>query len=348
MGSSVRIALAIGIAGVAIGIVMVGRHREAIEGGMECPLRITGLAIGEVWINDRYVHAIEVYNDGQTEIDIEDIVTSCTCVSLTPRKFRIAPGGSQTISLELNLLAGPRDVPTAATRTISVGLLPVLTEGYRQPLPYRLHGTVKSPFALSRPEAKPASPVIRGSGAYHRTFTIYAWEELVSPNVTSDCAIAVAEMTPLAPSGELWPYEVTLNVDPEVENGVYEVPVRLTASKEEGRVIATDVVYVSVEVADDVRCAPSVIVAGAMQLNSSFEVDVLLYSQNDAEFRIVNVDAAGEIEVRSLSIPNTYRIAGLASNVGVNDYTVRFHVRESTARTYPVTLSVSSIGLSAE
>lgn len=62
------------------------------------------LDFGEPWASEEFEWTLPVTNPTATLIRIREVVKSCSCVGVTPQRFEIPPGQTQSLQLKLNLV----------------------------------------------------------------------------------------------------------------------------------------------------------------------------------------------------------------------------------------------------
>ena len=69
------------------------------------PLHIDAadLDFGTQWDTDRFAWTVRVRNSSTERVTIRRLSSSCSCTSLEPSQFELAPGGEQTIRLQIDL-----------------------------------------------------------------------------------------------------------------------------------------------------------------------------------------------------------------------------------------------------
>lgn len=155
-------ALLIGVvAALAAGAYHLGRTRTerlsrdtppALE--YECigPLAVasSSLHLGEVWEEPEFVHRLTVQNRGSGEVKVTDVLTSCGCVSVSPRTFTVPPGGSTQLAVTLDLTTRTQAELGADVRPMAIDVYPVIPAAQvpgKHPS-WRITGRVRSRLTL--------------------------------------------------------------------------------------------------------------------------------------------------------------------------------------------------------
>ena len=77
------------------------------------------LNFGSQWQSRRFPWSFEIANASEETLRIDRVVASCACTKVSPGQFELEPGGTQLVSLTINL--ADRSAPDELEYESSVG-----------------------------------------------------------------------------------------------------------------------------------------------------------------------------------------------------------------------------------
>jgi hypothetical protein len=110
------------------------------------PLQVGGskLNLGTMWAQNEYRWQLPVTNTSDARIEVIDVMTSCTCLSLAPQSFSLAPRETRQLDLVLDLLSRRDSSAYSSFWPYEVELIPVIKDQRLPPSSWSLRGTVRA------------------------------------------------------------------------------------------------------------------------------------------------------------------------------------------------------------
>lgn len=71
----------------------------------------SSLDIGAIWDGSPFIHRLLVENKSSTEIQVAEVLTSCSCVAASPSSFRVPANGTFELELKLDPRRGRSSTP---------------------------------------------------------------------------------------------------------------------------------------------------------------------------------------------------------------------------------------------
>jgi hypothetical protein len=173
----------------------------------------SSLDLGEVWEEPEHVHTLILRNRGPREVNVTDVVTSCSCVSVRPRSFTVPPGGSVQLAVTLDLTKRDPGDLGQAVRPFAAEVYPT-TPGTRaagERASWTIAGRVKSRITLDALALHFGERPIYGEPAEPRTLTAAVHVPAREVRVTTADAGLTANVQLLDSAGQR--YTVALTPD---------------------------------------------------------------------------------------------------------------------------------------
>jgi hypothetical protein len=142
---------------LTIATLALPRTQRSVPDPNSAPLAIKPehLSWGSVWLQRDFKFKVPIENVSKQSVQISEVRASCACTKVAPSSFSLSPGGSQDITLQIDLQ--PRTAAQAenSIRDLAIELTFFIELPSKLSQSCRIRGLVKSPLAF-----RPARPVV--------------------------------------------------------------------------------------------------------------------------------------------------------------------------------------------
>jgi hypothetical protein len=126
------------------------------------------LDFGEAWEDSKFSWKIPIRNAGRSKVEVLNFATSCSCASINPREFTLAPQETREVHIDINLALGPPAADKKHVQPFEAMIVPILKGNIARPSGWTVKGRVKKVFTVS----PPALAISYTPGNDHTTATI--------------------------------------------------------------------------------------------------------------------------------------------------------------------------------
>jgi len=253
------------------------------------------LDFGHVWLCDRLHHRLRIHNRSRHEIEISAFDISCACTNIVPGALFIAPGGTESVELTVDLSRISKEEPSASVWPISVTVQPIAGN---DPMPaWRLRGIIRSPLVdLPRPGAEVVT-LQRLDAPRAMAFDVRLKEGFQLKRATADNSGVSCNLLPQRPGVEVL-------VDPKAApTGLSHVRCWLHIVDPRANALppipfATNVIVKASVVADP----QAVLLADDRSART-----VILRSRNTRRFRIIDIEGCEGVTAEASDASTEYR-----------------------------------------
>lgn len=297
------------------------------------------LNFGRTWESPRFAHSFPVTNRGTERLTVEGISSSCSCLSVSPPRFTLAPNESVTVTAEVDLTAKPREGEDAAfiltpTAKFESGAEHpktqwVLTGKSRKLLTLDRRPTLGRVSVLDQP-LKPvkvivttAIPLEGGIGA-----------KSDHPNVVAKC---------VPHSTDANKFTLELSAATKLPLGPVKGTVTLTPADRTEKNLPVAVVPLDAVIVPDVECLPPAVLGGGHPVGATFTQSVTLASLGKRPFKVLSATAEGAgLSVKQVG--DEFLISQKCEQPGQQTGKVVFQVEAADGR-YAITADVTYVGV---
>jgi hypothetical protein len=244
-------------------------------------------SFGEVWLSKDFAWTFPVVNRGDQPVAVRDAIGSCTCLSVSPRRFTLQPGQTQVITAHIDLTMKHRqDGPSGFVITYEVA-----DDAGQSKLggKWVVTGNVRTLVMLDKPLdfgrrsvlAQPLKPVSVVARFGTKVDSVTA--QSASPELR-------AEITPRGPDGR---YLLTLTPTGRFPVGPLNTAVVLKIKPASGDE-RSERLSVAGQIIPDVEASPPSYPGGGQLIGTALEFDVSVSSGSGQPFAVVGVKTVGD------------------------------------------------------
>lgn len=193
------------------------------------PLRIdpSALRFGRQWAQSRFVWSVPIYNSSAVPVEVKDVLTTCSCVELTPKSFMVPANGFTQVSFTLDLIANA-GWETEATPFQNEFTLVLNTDSGEVSQRYQLQGEVRFPVRVTAAQRR-LPPVLPQSALW--SIPVTSELSLKAIRVKSLKAGATAFVRAESAESRRWYLDLAINAN---DRGPFEIPVELQPEAADG------------------------------------------------------------------------------------------------------------------
>jgi hypothetical protein len=280
----------VGVAGLLVGWLV---PQVRLAGTPRLTVDPADLDFGDKWEGERFSWKLSIRNEGSTPVQVEDFITPCSCVELKPRFFQLAPGGHQevTLTLDLNRLGQPRNLPSSPSWPCEITLIPCLTQTAGGAPQWTLRGTIHPLLTIGTPLPLPAA-IPRGKTATV-SFSVHAAIPLDALTCQPSAQLAKVHV-----QGQGRDFRITLLTRPDLPAGPLTLQVVLQPQRK-GMSLPSKVVFWETQVEEVVQVFPNPLSLGTVPVGKVCSCRLWVGPRGDRPFRLLAVQtAAPGLQVR--------------------------------------------------
>jgi hypothetical protein len=276
---------------------------------------------------------------------------SCHCAVLAPESVVIGPRQTVELSVKLDLT---ENVPAQAAlpqRDLGVWISPLIRGTTVPQAGWRVHGRVRSAFALEPRFVHFGESAIKGYAFPSRTVIATGHVPLRDLVASCNALDASARVSTLSSGSNQHLIEITpVNSLPL---GPFRFEVTLRATTSEGVVLPPVSFPVDGRVVPEITVVPERVLLGAAALGQTLEQTVFLRSLNGKSFTVEGLDYTPDVvsvEPLRKRFPTgkAFRVKRRITKIGPDSSTVRFEVRLPDAEALSLCANVHCWGLNSE
>lgn len=252
------------------------------------------LHFGPVWESSSFQWVLPIENQGEKDVEIEELIASCGCTNVEPRSFVVPTHQSRDARLTIDLTQNRQSTaePTDG-RPFEVKIRPKLREEMASGRGDRwvLRGTVR-PLLRLQPATVAVGDVSElNQTVVARTVRVSSVMPLKSLKITHNSPLLLSEVKRIPGDGER--YELTVAVPPNPQFGQIEQDVILAAELDAGETV-TRAVRVRGRVVKDCQSSPPEITLGAQLVGEMSEESLSLYSLTRRPLDVLETKVQGD------------------------------------------------------
>jgi hypothetical protein len=335
----VRWLLAIAILGVSFvaaywgGITAREWHKpppvEVVEG---LAIPAADLDMGEVWEEKGIAWRLPIRNQTDATVEIHDLLASCGCTSIEPRKLSIPAGETATINLQLDLTHRTYSDAGLAERPFAVMLRPVVGASQPRGPAWKLHGTIKSRVTVDPLAVDFGERPIHGQTPVTQKIAVAVHvpcrglDVVVVPNV----ATAAVHRR----SDDEAKFDIVLAANPDLPPGRFQADVRLITVSPDGEKALGVTVPLSGIMQPEVRLLPARLLLEAKPIGEVAEAVVTLQASPDVKVAVDHIEVDSPdlrvepVTVEGIPAGRAFRVRQTVKKDGEQVSEVRFVIRE--------------------
>jgi hypothetical protein len=306
------------------------------------------LDFGEVWEDSHFRWTLPIENHNAHDVEIQDLVASCTCMALEPRALTIPAGETREVHLTLDLTARRSQLPESEWRDFEVTIAPRLVGDPEKTIKtaWNLRGKVHTPIYFEQPfldlgRQSEASQPLPPQTAIVRTFV--PLQDLIAERKSAG-HVAVNRL-----SDDPGCFKLTFSPS-NLPIGQVKFQVSVVPRLSEGRLLPAKSLPVIGWIVNDFQASPPDVLFGARRLGESAKDTISLYSLTNQHFDVaaIHVDGDGLIVAKgpegSAEGP-FFAISQRISKRGQQSSRIVFALRSSEKKHVDVVVGVSYHGI---
>jgi hypothetical protein len=311
------------------------------------------LDLGEIPEQVDYPYHLNIHNRTAKPAEILDLPVSCGCVEgVEPRTLTIAPGGTATVRLKLNLAKRNYGEQALTKRPFEVTIRPVLKASSGQPGSWRLHGIIESRVTLDTLFLDFGDAPVRGQPPISRKVvaTVHVPDASLEASVASESMATVAVKRV---NGSTMQFELTVAPAPTLPLGPFSCEINVSLITKDGARLSGVVLPVAGKVQPEVRAIPAQLAFGPRRVGQTAESTVTLQVPEGETWAVdhIEIDSPGvRVDVVAGQGTLTGRVFRVRQHVAIAGHqisTVRFFVRKAHDDPVALAMDVSYDGDSA-
>jgi hypothetical protein len=280
----------------------VGTYRSSRLNNSTLVIDDQSLDLGDVWEDDKYQCAVPITNVGDKDVVIADFFSSCTCLSIQPRRMSLAAHASAQLTLSLKLTTPSKD---PGPKPVLIRLAPLL-EGEPAALAgWTIRARVHKAISLD------TNRINYGEVRYDCP--------MPTAQTRATCLTKIADLTPVFDSSKLTvqtikgasdstEYYIRVKLTNRVEPGDFESQVQLRPLLDGGRTLPAKSCTVYATIVDDIYAIPSAMVLGGRLLGHTATDTVVLTSRTGKPFLVESVQIpSDDLTVEPVKIAQDFR-----------------------------------------
>jgi hypothetical protein len=310
------------------------------------------LDFGEVWAQPHFRWFMVVSNPNDQAISVDQIDTSCRCVSVEPSSFSINPGDSLALSVSMNL-QGEADNRLQATgwidrESVTISLTPHV-RGSTKTESWHIHGTVRR-AVLTSAAAIDFGDVSRDALKRSRqTILVRCVEPASTLAVETAPRFGLVAITPVSGDKGLHRIDVAMSEDSPMGTATSQLVIK--PSTHDGAPLPALRLPISANVVGDIEAVPSAVAFSVVRPGQGVQESLVLRSRNNTAFDVKNVavDDVGlsaVVEAGAAS-QKRYIVRLMPSKVAARRACIRFDIRsraDGHEESVKVPVTYSSLG----
>lgn len=312
---------------------------EVVEG---LAVAAADLDLGEVWEEQGIAWRLPIRNQSAGRIEIHDLLQSCGCTDMKPRRFSIAAGETATVDLTLDLTHRTYSDAGQARRPFEVTISPVLNPKVRPRLGWKLHGTIVSRITLDKLAVDFGERPVHGGTPV--TLNVLAAVHVPCQRLEAVVKPEVATANVIPQQGENTKYEIVLAANPHLPPGKFQTDVKIFAVSPTGEKALGVTLPISGIMQPEVRLLPSSLLLEAKPVGEVAEAVVTLQGSPDAKVAIDHIEIdSPDVHVEAVTVDGipagrAFRVRQKVTKAGEQVSEVRFFIRKSDKKitTLPV------------
>jgi hypothetical protein len=256
-------------------------------------VRPGNLDFGQAWEDSRFQWILPIENTGAGEIEIEDLVPSCTCLSIEPRTLTIPALGKRNVALTLDLTARRSKAPETEWRDFEASILARIKKDTKNvpDIEWVVRGRVHTPIRV-----EPVVVDLGRQSAASQPLTpakvvVNSYVPLNGLVAKSDAPLIQIETK--ASSSEGLAFELTV-LPGALPIGPLEYRIVLTPVLRDDTRLPSKYLPLVGQILDDIQASPPQVILGAREVGDIVEETITIYSLTHQSLKVRGVTSEGE------------------------------------------------------
>lgn len=302
---------------------------EVIEG---LAVAAADLDLGEVWEEKGIAWRLPIHNVNPSRIEIQDLLQTCGCTEIQPRRVSIAAGETASIDLTLDLTHRTYSEWEQARRPFEVMISPVLNPKSRPRLGWKLHGTIVSRVTLDKLAIDFGERPIHGGTPI--TQTVLATVHVPCERLETVVKPEVAAVTVIPQKDDKTKFEINLTVNPDLLPGKFQADVQIFTLSPNGDKALGVTLPISGIMQPEVRLLPAQLLLEAKPVGEVAEAVITLQASMDARITVDHIEIdSPDLHVEPMTVEGipagrAFRVRQKLTKEGEQVSEVRFVIRK--------------------
>lgn len=290
------VAVLIVLVSCGLSILLHIRTRAVTGAGGPLEVEAQYLAIGTVWEQEDYCVRLPIRNVTRTEVHVTRLLPSCSCTSIEPESFRIAPGSTETVELHIDVTRAAGKEVNGVLRPFSFLVTPIFASESRQHRPWIFRGMVRPSLSLKPAVLDFADSLVVGSPFPTRSVDVRAHVPLKS--LRAECKDIIASAVVRKYANDASRFQVDVSVRKDAIPRVYDFKVLLHPTTEDNQILPPTPLRVMAQVVEDVQASPSAVIVGNVRAGTSKQETILIRSRTGSPVQLAELTSdSNEVDV---------------------------------------------------
>lgn len=323
-------------AGLTSATVLVLGTRANTRPGLSVPESC--LSLGDVWEDSSFRVILPISNSSRSPIRIDEVATSCTCTSVTPRAFTLQPQETQQVEVTIDL-TGTVGQRACTKSPFSVKIMPHIADSNSEPLVWTVHGTVWCALNLSMRSIDLGNNLVQGSSFPVTTIPATATETLAHLGAECNPAYGTVNVREKLAQSVCQEFELEIILNPLLPPGNFAFPIALSPVLRSGdhlpriSISVTGCIRSNVAITPDILLFYDVPLEGTNPARESVILSSLLGTPLTVDAINVDCDEISVTPTVSASpVERLFNVDLRPSKPGIFVKTIKFLVRTTFAR----------------
>lgn len=292
--------IGIGLAASAAGFVLNRRGVPSNPFAAGLVISNASLDIGAIWEGSPFVHRLHVENRSSNEIQVTEVLTSCSCVAASPTSFRVPAKGTMELELKLDPRRGRSSNPELDS-DYSAEI--TLIESPTRKKVFRLAGFLKKHPIQFSPRAVDLGEIVHGVADESKTSTSVS---VVIPEEVSDIELqydrSVLDIDMIQDPDNPHSIELRLQLRSDASLGNHESPIVIkpvikvdAAVFKEGQSLPDVELPFRVTVLPSVYATPSSIDFGIVVVSDASTANLVVHDLLSTNMRIEDITSSNDL-----------------------------------------------------
>ena len=248
------------------------------------------LNFGEVQESDSFRWKIPIKNISPKAIKVSRIIASCSCTSISPSSFVLAPGQKIDLKINMNLIGIYGITPPHFSRLFETRIVPIFESNPPEKIIWTLKGKVLSAFRVSNTNISFLGPdaVVRGTKTKPRQIVVNSRVPLKKLAVEHDKQLLEVQVLP--DHSDLSQFNIVISPLATLPTGTFNTSVLLRGIELDGDECFSLPISVSGIVEGDVRLVPNTIHFGVQKVGKVSEAVIAVESRTGQTFTVETVE----------------------------------------------------------
>lgn len=264
---------------------------ESARDALSVPLH--RLDLGTVWAADEHEFLLPFENQSRYPIKIQQLASTCGCLSITPASFSVQPGDVQDVAIVIDLTAGNGAFRHGTSHPFEFAITALYErEGARRDVKsWKVHGIARSPFTISDLTLDFGNDLVVGIEPPARIVSLSMGEDVSRIEAEPADDTLHVEIEPKGDEVAL--LDMVVTPTPPATVGRWDAEIR-TRARLGRRWVPGPSIHVLGYVGEEIVAVPSRLEFGQLEIDSASRQRVLLQSRSRREFRVESIRTNGQ------------------------------------------------------